>query len=47
MLDLLLQELLPFAKILFSRLFSGVFDLKFSILICHDVIQIKFEFHHA
>ena len=34
MLDLFLQELLPFAKIEFSRLFSVVFryiDLKFGV----------------
>ena len=50
MLDLLLQELLPFAKILFSRLFSAIFwdiVLKFGIWICHNIIQIKFEFLHA
>ena len=50
MLDLLLQELLPFAKILFSGLFSIIFsdiNLKFGILICLDIIQVKFEFCHA
>ena len=51
MLDQLLQELLPFAKIqFFSGLFSAVFcdiDLKFSIWICHGIIQIKFNFRHA
>ena len=34
----------------FSGLFSAVFwdiDLKFDIWICHDIIQIKFEFGHA
>ena len=45
MLDLFLQELLPFSKILFSRLFSAVFwdfELKFGIWIDIDIIQIKF-----
>ena len=34
----------------FSRLFSAVFwdiELKFDIWICHDIIQIKFDFRHA
>ena len=50
MLDLLLQELLPFAQMLFSRLFSAVFwdiQLKFCIWIAFVSIQIKFEFRHA
>ena len=45
--DLLLLQLLPFAKIYFSGLFSPVFfyiNLKFGILICLDIIQIKFDF---
>ena len=45
--DLLLLELLPFAKILLSWFFSLVFcdlDLKFSIWICLDIIQINFDF---
>ena len=49
-LDLLSQELLPFAKIKFSRLFSAIFwfiNLKFGIWICRDIKQIKFEFRHA
>ena len=42
MLDLLLQELLPFAKIYFSGLFSAIFwdiDMKFGIWICHDILR--------
>ena len=48
-LDLLFWELLPFATIEFSRLFSAVFwdiDLKIGIWI-YNIIQIKFEFCHA
>ena len=46
--DLLLQELLPFAKILFSRLFFVIFGhihLKFHIgkIICLDIIQVNFD----
>ena len=40
----------PLQKIEFSGLFSLVFcdiDLKFGLLICLDVIQIKFEFGHV
>ena len=43
-----LIELLPFAKILFSGLFSPVFcdiDLKCGIWICLGIIQIKFNFY--
>ena len=50
MLDILLQELLPFAKIQFSRFFSPTFwdiDLVFGIWIYNDIIQINFEFRHA
>ena len=39
---LLLQELLPFAKRLFSTLFGVVFsdiDLRFDIFICLDVLK--------
>ena len=46
--DLLLHELLPFAKISFSGLFSVIFrhiDLKFHMWICVDIIQIKFDFY--
>ena len=49
-LDKFLRELLPFAKIQFPRFFSVTFwdiDLKFGIWICHNIIQIKFEFCHA
>ena len=49
-LDLLLQELLTFAKIYIFRLFCAVFwdiDLKFFIWIGIDIIQIKFEFQHT
>ena len=45
--DLLLQELLPFAEIKFSGLFSVVFgdiDLKFGKWICHDIMQMKLGF---
>ena len=45
--DLLLHELLPFAKILFSGLFFVIFryiELKFHIWICLDIIQVKFDF---
>ena len=45
MLDLLQQELLTFAKIKISGLFSGLFwdiDSKFDIWISHDIIQIEF-----
>ena len=41
------MELLPFANIKFSKLLSPVFgdvDLKFGILICLDVLQIKIHF---
>ena len=50
MLDRILQELLPFAKILLSRLYCVAFwdiDLEFGIWICHDIIQLKLEFCHA
>ena len=46
--DLLLHELLPFAKISFSGLFSVIFrhiDLKFHMWILLDIIQIKFDFY--
>ena len=45
MLDLLSQELLPFAKIKFSGLISTDFwdiELDFCISICFDLIQVKF-----
>ena len=48
--DLLLHELLPFAKISFSKLFFVIFrhiDLKFHIWICLDIIQIKFNFYYT
>ena len=44
------QSVCPSVTLQFSRLFSAVFweiDLKFSIWICHDIIQIKFDFRHA
>ena len=45
--DLLLHELLPFAKISFSGLFFVIFwhiELKFHIWICLYIIQVKFDF---
>ena len=45
--DLLLHELLPFAKISFSGLFFVIFrhiELKFHIWICLDIIQVRFDF---
>ena len=44
------QSVCPSVTLQFSGLFSAVFwdiDLKFSIWICHDIIQIKFEFRYA
>ena len=49
-LTIFLHELLSFAKISFSGLSSAVFwdiYLKFGLWIGIDIIQIKFEFHHA
>ena len=49
-LDVLLRELLSFAKVRFSGLFSGVFwyiELKCRIWIAFDLIKCEFEFRHA
>ena len=45
--DLLLHELLPFAKISFSGLSFVIFwhiELKFHVWICLDIIQVKLDF---
>ena len=50
MLNSILQELLPFAKIEFSGLFCAVFwdnELKFGIWIGLDLIQVKFDISPA